>query len=231
MYQTRVLVVIALFTGTSITEEPDLYRFGRLGRALQDHEVSQIVAVVTKDYTEPWALLGWYSQVLPSVWHVDLFLPPTLKNARLRRGPVSHVQCTPPEGQEVCGHWQLMPSDVSYGQVAEGASGFGATLSVGSSLERPFRIYGDFSDDEVLSLVEYIRSSPRPEVVVDPQGRPWHGLSVTGSDPIISIGRKEGGLAWVRVSPEWSDGESGQEGTVIRSGQSWRLVRTTSWIY
>jgi hypothetical protein len=194
----------------------ELYRFGRLGERLPDEDIAAITLAVA-DLGEPWALQGWYSQVLPEVRYVDLFVRPTVQQGRLRRGQVVHLKCVPRTDTDTpaCLIWKRYGPADAYAQVAEGPAGQLETAEVRSILERPIRVHGDVADDELVSLVDYIRTSPRP--------RPkdgWESLGLSGSIPISDIWRNSDGSIRVLLS---ANGYSFQGATCTRGRDGWEI--------
>jgi hypothetical protein len=83
-------------------------------------------------------------------------------------------------------------------------------------LERPFRVHGVFSDEEILSLVSYIRTGPRP-----PTKRGWTSLGVSGGEPIQDIHREADGSVRVVMT---SDGYVFEIAVCVKAGKGWRIT-------
>jgi hypothetical protein len=83
-------------------------------------------------------------------------------------------------------------------------------------------VTGSFSDEELVSLVDFIRSSPSP---VREDGR--HTFSVSGDIPILDIVAIEDGSVWVRIS---LTGNPGETATVTRKGETWQVRELVHWI-
>jgi hypothetical protein len=208
---TAVLLTCLAFAVPAVSE---VYRFGPLSESLPAQDVAAIEALVV-EHGIPWALLGWRSQVLPDIRYVDVFLQPTVSRSKLRRGRVLHLQCVPGAEQLACLQWTLAGAAGAYVQVAHGRA-FTEGLGPRSPLERPIRTVGEFSDEEILTLVSYIRASPRPSTRrgVD-MGR------LDGSEPALDISREPDGS--VRALLTRDSGVS-QTARFVRTGRGWRIT-------
>jgi hypothetical protein len=103
-----------------------------------------------------------------------------------------------------------------YAQVADGPEAFGADCTVRRLRERPFLVHGSFSDEEVMSLVTYIRTGPRP--ATEP-GSIVMGIS--GGEPIQDIQQEADGSVSVVMT---YDGYVFEVATCVRSGKAWRIT-------
>jgi hypothetical protein len=214
------LVVLVATTSPVATAEP--YRFGSLGPHLADDDWTAIKELASAEGGVPWALYGWYSMVLPEVRHVDAFLPPSNSTARLKRGRVLHLKCTPASReQESCGQWMLDKTNGEYVQVADGPA-LEEVPAVRRATERPILVSGSFSDTELLTLVEYIRSSPAPAGSDE-----MLKFSISGDLPILDIERRPDDSVWVRLS---LTGNPGETATVLQRGDRWEVVELVHWI-
>lgn len=157
-----VFLIFAAFLGFATVPGVDgVYRFGRLGPRLTREDLAAISRTAGTPASPPWALFGSYSQVLPATWYVDAFLAPTVATDRIRRGPVRHLQCRPRRDDGPCLEWEALPNTDDYVQIADGPS-FDGAVTIRRSSERPIQVDGNFSDEDLLSLVAYIRSKPAP---------------------------------------------------------------------
>ena len=158
MRHTVSLLVLVLLASATHAES-STYRFGPLGVKLTDAEVGAAVASLSStDGNAPLAVLGWYSRIVPLVWYVDIFSAPSMRGNRVRRGTVSRVRCTL-DSEEHCLKWESVNLESQYAQVADNLySGFSHRIGVRNDRERPFTVGGTFSDDELMGLVDYIRS-------------------------------------------------------------------------
>jgi len=210
-----IIAVVSCLVPIAGAEAEDVYRFGRLGLRLPQEDIAAITSHVA-ERGRPWAMLGWYSQTLPEVRCVDVFLPPSQLMDSLRRGPVAHLKCSPLADESACVRWEESAAAGEYAQVADGAEGFSEGFLPRTPRERPIRIVGDLSDRDIVTLVAYIRSSPRPRAK---QG--WTAMALSGDLPIQDIEREADGTvrAWLTL-----------EGGVVHSGrfrqtpQGWQIT-------
>ena len=188
-------VLLALVSiGGSPNTPPRMYRFGdeRLVRRLVPEELTAIAEAARARGGVPWAVCVQYSQVLPEWWYVDAFLRPRVTTANIRRGRVLHLQCSPAKGRRGCLEW--IPSQRrkpgAYVQVADGKD-FGRSLAPRSLHERPIDVEGDISDDDLVSLVDYLRTGPAPAT---------KSLGLSRSEPIMSIRLRKDAAVDVNLS-------------------------------
>lgn len=207
-----LLVILVLMAWPCRAEEP--YRFGPLGGPLTSADLRAFEQAAGPG-AQVWAIRGWRSQTLPTVWYVDVFLPPTHTRARLARGPIVHLSCEPQEG--ICSRWTKDPEPGSYVQVREKRRLDSHEMGAWSDIERPIRVVGDSSDDDLLGLVGYIRTGPGPKM---PSG--WIGMRVSKGVPIQDIERQPHGEIWVRLT---RDGGVGESATVVRTSRGWRVTQ------
>jgi hypothetical protein len=215
-------VLLALLcVGSSPNAPPRIYRFGdaRLVRRLVPDDLTAIAEAARVRGGVPWALFVRYSQVLPEVWYADAFLRPRVTTANMRRGRVLHLQCSPAEGQPGCLEW--IPSARRKAgtnvQVADGKD-FGRPLTFRSIHERPIDVDGEISDNDLVSLVTYLRTGPAPTTKTLGLGR---------NQPIMSIRLQKDATVVVNLS---RDGGSGQLATVVRVDGTWKLVNVSYWV-
>ncbi|HVO10775.1 MAG TPA: hypothetical protein VMX54_08520 [Vicinamibacteria bacterium] len=209
------IAVVSCFPLVGGAQAQDIYKFGRLGMRLPAEDVAAITRNLA-DRGVPWAILGWYSQTLPEVRYVDAFLPPTLATAGLRRGPVVHLKCSPVADEAACVRWEEAAPPTEYAQVADIAGTFSESLSPRTPLERPIRIVGDLLDREILTLVAYIRGSPRPRAE-----HGWTAMALSGELPIQDMRRESASIirAWLTL-----DGGVVHSGRFTQTQQGWQIT-------
>jgi hypothetical protein len=215
---TRAIVATLIFAVTVWGVPPtDVYRFGRLGGRLPTEDMDAIVLAAGGDLA-PVALVGWYSQILPEVRYVDLFLQPTVVESRLIRGTFVHLECSPQGNQVACLKWKRAEAVGAYGQVADGAV-FTTDVSVRTPRERPFRVHGDFSNSDLVSLVAYVRTGPSPRA----KGG-WTSTGISGLVPISDIHRETDGSARVLMT---EDGYVFELAKCVRVRKGWQIIEAS----
>jgi hypothetical protein len=214
-----ICVVSMLLSVLASAGAAEPYRFGPLGARLTPEDLS---AIASATGVEPWAILGWYSQVLPEERYVDAFLPATTSTEKLRGGSVAHLECKPVSDEASCLGWRKQPELGTYVQVPVGSGSLRDGLVVRSPSERPIRVTGSLSAADLLGLVTYIRSGPRS---VFPGG--GVGMAVSVDLPIQDIEEQADGTVWVRLT---LDGGTGQTATVARARRGWRITQVVGWV-
>ena len=94
-------------------------------------------------------------------------------------------------------------------------------MTVRRSPERPILVDGEFSDQDLWSLVLFIRSKPTPK------GAGAFAMGVSGAYPIMPIGRQNDGSVWVRMS---EDGGTGEIAIVRRTKSGWQVMEVGWWV-
>jgi hypothetical protein len=215
------VLLTVLSIGSSPNAPPGMYTFGdaRLARRLAPEDLIAIAEAARVRGGVPWAVCVQYSQVLPERWYVDAFLRPSVTTSNIRRGRVLHLQCSPAKGRRGCLEW--IPSQRrkagTYVQVADGKD-FGRPLAPRSVHERPIDVEGDLADDDLVSLVNYLRTGPAPTT---------KSLGLSRNEPIMSIRLRKDAAVDVNLS---RDGGSGQFATLVRVDGTWKLVKVSFWV-
>jgi hypothetical protein len=130
-------------------------------------------------------------------WLARAYLPPTIQTVQLRRGRVmSVVNRTWPSVPEPA-KWMLAEPRLaeSWAQIVVAGRRFEDVLDEADQ-NRPFSVTGQFTDEELVGIVQFIRSRP-----VLPR-LPW-ATSAAGKvapvyGPIMSVVRNDGGI-WVHM--------------------------------
>src|SRR5690349_23520475 len=120
----------------------------------------------------PWLLNGDRPQNT-FVDYIEAYLPPTSTSSPFRRGTVIGVR----RQRMPVGEWSVERTDL-YAQVAIPGRSFD-DIQGDQDTNRPFRIIGRLDDDDLVRLVQFLRSDP--PVRGGDHIQPW---------PILSIQRK-----------------------------------------
>ena len=196
-------------------------RIGDVATKLSQEDVADIQRMLPPD-AKPWLLEGERGQ-MALVQVIEAYLSPTETTAALRRGTVITVRrrTLPPVGE-----WNVSRTD-SYGQVAIPGRSFDDIHSEWD-INRPFRILGRFSDDELARLVQLLRSDAPvtgvdriftlPPLRASDHIQPW---------PILSIQRKDDDSVDVNLR---GGNLRGQQVILRQVGQDWVIVSVSNWI-
>jgi hypothetical protein len=132
-------------------------RIGDVARQMTEQDVAALESLLPSG-ARPWLLIGvrWWEK------RVEAYLAPTTTTPALRRGTVVSGQLTR-----------------SYAQVAIPGRSFDQ-IDDEQDINRPFQVIGRFSDEELVSLVQLLRSNP-----------PTRGMHSIESWPILAISRIE----------------------------------------
>jgi hypothetical protein len=199
------------------TVEPSLRRFGSVGRALTESEITQIGQLAKAAGKSPWLLHG-DPTMMTRLFRIALYLQPDISRDGLWRGRMLSLEADSPDGA-TRSSWRIA-STYAYGYVVplEGAR----AISSASDVNWPFLVVGEFDDETLLSLVDFIRSSP-PIPGVPPNSSP---RNVDGTRPISSVGREDDKVV-VRLS---TGPNQGLEITLVRANGSWEVTKFLMWI-
>jgi hypothetical protein len=123
--------------------------------------------------------------------------------------------------------WESTEPAEQYAQVSDARySGFAHDVAVRSERERPFPLRGEFSDHELVSLVDYVRSGPAEPNELAGDGT-VAGPSLDHPEPIIFVRRDHDGSVVVHTS---SNHIGGQIATIVRTEDGWRLRDVAFWV-
>jgi hypothetical protein len=222
----RVFLLLAAFCAAASAIQPyaSPVRVYDEARSLSHRSVREIVRLAARDGKGVWLLVGDTSQTLPEKRFIDAYLEPDATTPRLRRGRVVSLESRIVNGAAV--HWVPRSPVARYAQVAIEPNRWPASLK-DQSIERPFLIDGDFTDDDLIELVSFVRSSPKSPKRVDSDGTiQLDGEDVDGTMPITQISQRG---STVTVVLQGST-RHGQTADLSRVDGSWKLLRVTMWI-
>jgi hypothetical protein len=200
-------------------------RLGTIAERLTEHDLRAIAALLPPDHSAPFLLQGHRSQVLPESWYIDAYLLPDSDRAQVRRGAVLTMSSVLTNG---------MPSDwriegtARYAQVGVAGRPFPRAVGMGD-VDRPFLVNGEFTDNELRSIVAFIRTSPsQKQIGVGlPLGTSQGRLEVHGSWPIVEIRRTPSADSMIILTLSGGVGET----VVLRSaGRGWTILEVGSWL-
>jgi hypothetical protein len=141
-----------------------------------------------------------------------------------RRGRVAHLESAIVNGTPV--QWRVRSGESEYAQVLRGSNHGRGSLD-DRSIERPFIVDGQFSDRELISLVSFVRRSPKPERKVDLDGTIHIEFpGVDGTMPITEVTCDESAVIVVLQRST----RSGQTATLSRNRSTWKLISASGWL-
>jgi hypothetical protein len=211
--QTLLMMLIAI---KSAAESPAF--IGDLGRQLSEQELVEISRAVSTNDAKPWLLVGHRRQDLSREF-LDVFLSPTTNTAEIRRGQLALISRRLADSHGTWEEWRLNGRG-EYAQVAIRGRDFGH-VDGEQDLNRPFSVRGKLSNDELVTLVALMRSSPV-----------WRAESgrmerIEGAWPILSIRQVADGTVVVRTRKNYS---CGQEVKLKIEAKEWRIKETAYWM-
>ena len=199
----------------------DTIRIHNEARQLSTRSVQEIARLAGNPGKRAWLLVGDTSQTLPEMRFIDAYLEPDVSSPTIRRGRVVHLESAIVNGTAV--RWRVRSDDSQYAQVSREVNRWGGSLN-DRSIERPFIVNGQFSDQELISLVSFVRTSPEREKTVDRDGTIHMEFpGVDGTLPITVVSRDGSGVVVFLESST----RSGQSLTLTRNRGTWKLVSVT----
>jgi hypothetical protein len=180
-------------------------RIGEVGRSLSAREVLEIERLVSTNGGKPWLLIAEPAQ-MAGFQLVQAYCAPTVSNRELRRGPLAFISRQSSKEKWQPWHHQGVQE---YAQIAVAGRDFNR-IDGDQDINRPFRLKDKFTDEELVDLVRFVRSSPT-----------FHATAVQGTWPFLSVGRESGDLIVIRLrknDSEW------QEVNIRKKGESWAVV-------
>src|SRR5204862_6985516 len=103
-----------------------------------------------------------HDQVLPEAWLALAYLAPDSDQREVRRGRILDLRTLVSDRRSV--RWRVTSRNGRYAQVAVRGRPFSDRVGA-LDLDRQFRVYGEFSDTDIASVVAYVRSSPRKPAI------------------------------------------------------------------
>lgn len=203
-------------------------RIGPTGQHLSAADVHDVAALLREDRGNIWLAVGHPPNLLNEPrWYVEVFLVPDQIAPALRRGRVETVVASLSAPQAYSGpkRWRK-ESTAEYAQVPVPGTD-PARIAGRADLNRPFRVVGSFTDEDLIAIVDYIRSSPRAVDRTNQRG-PFTDRA-RGQWPVGLVVRKTDDIEVTLIEPK-DRGTSGQRATLRQDGRRWTLTRVGYWI-
>jgi hypothetical protein len=205
------LVLGVLFTSTIDGQAPfTLKRFGAL--PVSDAEVAQIAELANSTGRRLW-LLRTPNSVMASERVSYLFLEPDVFGKRVLRGRVLRLAADGPPKGPISSQWRIRESG-SYAYIPTTGRQHGEIESE-HDLGWPFMVRGEFDDETLISIVEFIRSQPPIPVPAF--------LKSVPSLPIVGIARGDDAIV-VGLRPR--DEAMGHAVWLVRKDGRWVITRS-----
>ena len=193
---------------------------GDVARELSEEDVAAVQRTLPAD-AKPWLLNGERGQV-PVNEIIEAYLSTTDTTPALRRGTVITVRR---RTQPSVGEWNVSATE-SYGQVAIPGRSLD-DIQGDQDMNRPFRVIGRFSDDELVRLVQFVRSDPPVRGGAHLQPWPIGGNDHIQPWPILFVQRKDDDSVDVTLR---GGHLRGQQVMLRQVGQDWTIVSVGMWI-
>jgi len=211
-------------------------------KPLTDAQLSQIVGFTIGHL--PRGLRIWYVHVhFNNVsggnerWHVSVFFAPESTGPRVRKGRYFHLR----DRMFLDAAKRPLPTPEElarqYVQVSLADKPFGKSLELPAERLWPFAAPEGFTDDELVEIVDFARTSPHipvPPATMDANGVVTayvRGSSFDGNEPIYLIRRLEDGTIKVKsgAQQDWLAG-SGSVMTCVKKDGKWVVLSAGSWV-
>ncbi|MCX6898353.1 MAG: hypothetical protein NT105_06595 [Verrucomicrobia bacterium] len=201
---------------------------------LQTKDVVEIMKLTTTKDSSPWLLeVGKMKWVRSLPLRVSVYLKPFVSTPRLRRGQVVLCFDEKRPGQEARS-WSLGEKKQHYAQVSPKDKPFASEFTLPGAADRPFWVTGRIRDEDLVDLVDFIRTSPREPVKTVNTQRTAEGYRETKrlTEPVCGIYRilsvKEAGLGSFEIFTERREG-AGQSIRVKLQDGGWKLLGVGDW--
>lgn len=205
---------------------------GECPNELQAEDVAEIMKLATTRDSSPWLLeAGKTKWSRPVQMRVSVYLKPAVATPRLRRGQMVFFFDVKRPRQETRS-WSLGGDKHRYAQVSVSDKPFTTEFAFPNSADKPFLVTGNIRDEDLVALVDFIRSYPQQPRRMDvmPDGRirsTWTMPDcVHGDYPILSVTEKEGGS--FEIFTESREG-AGQSIRVKLQDGKWKLLEVSNW--
>jgi hypothetical protein len=186
-------------------------RLGDVARGLSDRDVTAVMQVAQAEACreKPWLLNGPRG-MMPDLQFIEAYCPPETSTAALRRGVLVSLM-----RDGTTAPWRLSDSrTTAYAQVAVPDREFNQ-VAADDDIDRPFRVVGEISDAELVSVARFIRSGAVRAI-------PAGSKAIEGKWPITGVVRRADGTVDISLR---RDDLSGQRVTVRRDGQGWTVLK------
>jgi len=216
MARNAAAIFLLGFAVTDVAGQTASFTLGRFGRlSVTDAEVAQIAELVIGTGKRPWLLRTPHSMIT-DLRVADLFLEPDVLGARVQRGRMMNLVADGPPYVPPRSPWKMRNSH-SYAYIPAQGRRVGDIRS-DSDIDWPFIVEGEFDDDTLISVVEFIRSQP---------GIPMPAFrQKVSAAPISHIARRDDSVVVALRTSE----DTGDRVWLARRDGQWVITRSESWI-
>jgi hypothetical protein len=186
-------------------------RIGPVAERLTQQDVAAIQTALP-DGTKSWLLIGDPVQV-PGLEWIEAYLPATTNTPELRLG--KKIGISRWDTPRLKTGWTMERTE-TYAQVAIPDRNFDE-ITGSSDINRPFRVLGQFDNNELVSLVQFVRSDPPTKGGASTAIRPW---------PIREVQRKVEDTIEISTL---GGAMSGQVISIRRDGKGWTILAVGRW--
>jgi hypothetical protein len=206
----RPLVFLLFLTLQNVAT---ITRTGDVARQLTDEDIAGLQMNLQQG-ARPWLLNGDRVQQA-NVQFVGAFLPPNQVSPDLRKGPVVNMTRRIVPNLTA---WMIHSTE-SYAQVAIEGRSFDQ-IAGDQDILRPFRVIGQFEDEELIRIVRFLRTNPSRSPNESPNE------SAVQSWPILSLNRQDNYSIRVMLR---RDASSGQSADLLLLFNELRVVKVEFW--
>ncbi len=216
MARNALLILLVALTATHAAAQATAYTLSRFGsQPVSDAEVAQIAELAISTARRPWLLRSPQS-LIQNVRVAELFLEPDVAGGRVQRGRMLRLAAEGPAGLPARSPWRIQESN-TYAHIPM-AGHRPDEVRGDDDPGWPFVVQGEFDDDTLISLVEFVRS--QPPIPMPAFLRQVHAV------PITTIQRRDDAIV---VSFRSKDAE-GDHVWLVRKGGQWVITRSESFI-
>lgn len=131
-------------------------------------------------------------QVAPTLLLVRVYLCPHVSSSEFRRGSEVRLYRYLSEAGAPVDEWQVQPETFEYAQVRRSRSDRRRPCDLPRGWARPFEVVGRVSDDDIVSVLKLVKSSPsRSSATTNPDGSTsFEVWSVEGKNVVVRIEAK-----------------------------------------
>jgi hypothetical protein len=183
-----------------------------------------------QDKGSPWLIEAILAmQVAPTLILATAYLPPSSTSPALRRGSEMRLSRYLDDEDPPIKGWQVTPGRFAYAQVTLPTWRALRTCDAPEGWERPFEVKGNLSDEDIIAVVQLVKSSPhKSSATMNPDGSTsLESWKVDGKNRILVV--EATGEATLKVQTEEQIG-AGQlvEFEKAATGE-WEIVKVWQW--